>query len=206
MAASNLCDHCSKINFDALLCPLTSEMRNLQGRPQTGFFKKRNADDAHKLANLGNLSGVVRRSSSCRLCHLIWEVLARRGGYRPSGLTLTGEDLQCYAETNFYGLFRNPHDEAEHYFLRRLSVIARAGEEHAVDGEHFCFQPCDVGAGSILVDQSFRDPRPNVDMMMFAGRKRPLLIDLDWVRRWIDICQDEHGDVCKLKDDETHVQ
>ncbi|KAI9766748.1 MAG: hypothetical protein M1839_004779 [Geoglossum umbratile] len=180
-------------------------LRHSWPKPQTGFFKKRNADDTHKLTHLGNLSGIILRSSSCPLCHLIWEVLVRRGEYLPSGQTLADEDLQCYAETNYYGLFRNPEDESEYHWLRRLSVIAATEGEPLVDGEHFCFQPCDVGAGSVLVDQSFQDPRTGVDMMMFAGRKRPLLIDLDWVRRWTEICQAEHGDACKLKDDETHA-
>lgn len=122
------CEYCLRINFDALRLPLASDLEDLrQGKAATDslFFKKRDADETHKITSLGSLSRLLSISQKCTPCRLFEQILT-------SGLTSNGEEILCQAETNFYGLFRNPPDLTKLYWLRRLSIIARAREDDPV--------------------------------------------------------------------------
>ena len=48
----------------------------------------------------------------------------------------------------------------------------------------------------VSVDNDFADSRPDVHMMVFGGRRQPLQVNLEWVKRWIETCQFEYGDIC----------
>ena len=152
------------------------------------------------------LSAILSNSQKCTLCHLFGQILTRRAGYPTSGLTSNGEEILCQAETNFYGLFRNPSDVTKFYWLRRLSIIARAREDDLPHGAHFAFQACDAGAASMRPDESALGPGTNDDKMMFGGRKRPLLLDLRWVQKWLQICDEDHGSACRLTGNQDHVK
>ncbi|KAJ2991518.1 hypothetical protein NUW58_g2485 [Xylaria curta] len=113
------------------------------------------------------------------------------------------ENDVCHAETSFYGVCRGPN--GKNYWIRRLSILIEI-ETDAYDiggpkkSLFYAFQACDVGAASVEVDLRFVDPRPGIDMMIFGGRCRPLLLDLRWVRRWMDICKTTHGTTCERAD------
>ncbi|EJT81597.1 hypothetical protein GGTG_01575 [Gaeumannomyces tritici R3-111a-1] len=64
----------------------------------------------------------------------------------------------------------------------------------------FALQACDVGAAGIRANEHFADPRPGIDRMVFGGRRRPLQLDMRWVRRWIDIYEQDHGHKCEEAD------
>ena len=212
MEFANLCEYCSRINFDALRLPLATDIETLrQGRATTGsrFFQQRNADKTHKLSDLGSLTRIKRDSQNCHLCCLIDRALTR-AGYSPTGLTSSNDEIKCSAETNFYGLFRHPTDDTKHFWLRRLSVIARDSRESLCSESHFCFQACNVGAASVQSDQISWEPdtanENHGDKFIFGGRKRPLLLNLNWVRTWLEICEQKHGNRCQPRTEDDQMR
>ncbi|KAI1200842.1 HET-domain-containing protein [Nemania serpens] len=199
MYAIKLCEFCSSINFEALRNPLTSDLPTLrEGQVETTrhpFKDKR--DDTHKLTLLGSFGDLRRRSKVCRLCQLFVSALSRQGAQQP------GEKDVCHAETSFFGVYRDPKGGT--YWNRRLSICVEIETDaYSIGGPtkslFYAFQACDVGAASVQVDETFADTRPGVDMMIFGGRRRPLQLDLQWVRRWIDICRTDHGNNCERAD------
>lgn len=209
MNCATLCEYCLRINFDALRLPLTSDIEGLrQGKVPTDslFFEERDAGEIHKTTSLGSLRRILSSAHKCDLCRLFGHILTRRAGYPTSGLTSNNEEILCQAETNFYGLFRNPSDASKHYWLRRLSIIARPCEDDPAHGAHFAFQACDAGAASTWIGETPFDPGPDEDKMMFGGRKRSLLLNLQWVQNWLQICDMEHGSACQLTGNQDHVK
>ncbi|KAI1757570.1 HET-domain-containing protein [Xylaria castorea] len=170
----------------------------MDGRVNTSrhpFKDKR--DDAHKLTLLGSFGDLLQRSKICRLCQLIENALSRQGIRRPS------ENDVCHAETSFFGVYRGP--KGKNFWVRRLSILVEIGTDaYGVGGPKkslfYAFQACDVDAVSVQVDRRFADPRPSIDMMIFGGRCRPLLLDLRWVQRWMNICKTNHGSTCERAD------
>lgn len=202
----SLCTICKQINFEALRNPLMSDLPALkESRVDTGrhpFKPKR--DDAHISTALGSFREILQRAPSCRLCHLIGDAISNAGLQQPDELKVK-EDEPCRAETSFYGVYNDP--SGNNYFVRRLSILV-ADDTYNPGGPrrslYFAFQACDVGASSIQVNEHFADPRPGVDIMVFGGRRRPLQLDMQWVRRWIDICEKDHGKKCEEADVEPH--
>lgn len=191
MPLSDLCKFCAQINFEALRTPLFSDVPAIQdGTVDTDRHPfKGKTEDAHASTQLGKLSDIALRADKCRLCALMIESLARHNGRRPQP-----EDV-CRAETSFYGVYRDPRGKV--YWTRRLTIGIRTPKgswAHA-------FQPCNVGALSMEVDvkNRFRH-KGHVDAMVFGGRHRPLMIDLDWIRQWIRICKTDHGEICETAD------
>ncbi|KAI0533970.1 HET-domain-containing protein [Xylaria digitata] len=194
-----LCGFCSNINFDALRNPLNSDLPALmEGRVDTTRYPfKDKRDDAHKTTLLGSYGDIRRRSNTCRLCQLIEDALSRQMIGRPS------ENDVCYAETSFFGVYRGP--KGENYWVRRLSILVEIETDaYGAGGPKkslfYAFQACDVGAASVRVDRRFVDSRPSIDMMIFGGRCRPLLLDLQWVQGWMNICKTDHGKLCERAD------
>ena len=48
----------------------------------------------------------------------------------------------------------------------------------------------------VSVNNHFADSRPDVDMTVFGGRRQPLQVNLECVKRWIETCQFDYGDIC----------
>ncbi|KAI1653446.1 hypothetical protein F4813DRAFT_393630 [Daldinia decipiens] len=199
MESEILCKFCSKINFEALRNPLISDLPALQkGRADTTrhpFKDKR--DDAHKPTSLGTFGDILQRRKICRLCQVIGDALSR---HTPGQLLET--DV-CDAETSFFGVYRDP--QGKHYWIRRLSILVEIGTDaYNIGGPKkslfFAFQAYNIGAATLQVDGNFLDTQPSTNMMIFGGRRRPLQLDLQWVRRWINICGTDHGDSCKRAD------
>lgn len=202
----NLCEYCCKINFEALRNPSASEIDDLRrGKIDIDkHFEERpaNADVANEKTSLGFLSRIKRErdSQTCSLCSLIWQTLTCDNDYQPLGLTREGEEVNCYAETSFYGEFQNPRDELKHYWIRRLSILTEAGVVYIKGGKYFCFQACDVGASSVLLNEA------EADVMIFGGRLRPLDVDLRRLKQWLQICEHEHGQACELEQAAGHLR
>ncbi|RYP75208.1 hypothetical protein DL771_002533 [Monosporascus sp. 5C6A] len=199
MDAVSLCEFCSTINFEALRNPLISDLPALrEGRADRSRHPfKDKGDDAHKVTTLGRFSDVLQRSKTCRLCQLIVNALTRQVSHRP------GDNSVCDAETSFFGVYRDP--QGKDYWIRRLSILVDIhSDAYCIGGPKkslfYAFQACNIGTASVQVDEQFADPRPGVDMMVFGGRRRPLLLDLRWVQRWMDICKTDHGIACERAD------
>lgn len=199
MENKRLCNFCGKINFEALRNPLISDLPALQegNADSTRHPFKDKRDDAHKLSRLGTFGDILQRGKTCRLCQLIGDVLTR---HTPGQLLET--DV-CDAETSFFGVYRDP--KGKNYWIRRLSIMVEIGTDaYNIGGPKKslfnAFQACSIGATSVQAEEKFLDPQPGPDTMIFGGRRRPLQLDLQWVRRWIDICGTDHGDACERAD------
>ncbi|KAI1179265.1 HET-domain-containing protein [Nemania sp. FL0916] len=199
MDTTVLCETCRQINFDALRNPLISDLPALsKGQVDTSRHPFRGRqDDAHKLTMLGRFGDLIQRKQICRLCLLIVNTLSKQKTHQP------GENDVCHAETSFFGIYRDP--KGNNHWIRRLSILVEIETDaYSIGGPKkslfFAFQACDVGAGSIQVNVNFADPRPDVDMMIFGGRRRPLLLDVRWLQRWIEICKTDHGTACERAD------
>lgn len=201
MESVQLCHFCSQINFEALRNPLTSDIPALkQGRVDTSRHPFRDRrDGAYRCALLGTFGELLQRSNICRLCRLIGETLTK---YRGSQINT---DDCCKAEAGLFGVYQDPF--GKYYWTRRLSILVDSDvDAYSVGGPkksvYYAFQPCDVGAGSMnTVDNKLiTTDSDNRDTMVFGGRKRPLQLDLQWVRRWINKCEVDHGEACRRAD------
>jgi hypothetical protein len=69
--------------------------------------------------------------------------------------------------------------------------------------------PCKLAMPGLLPRGLMRtglDPETNDDKMMFGGRKRPLLLNLQWVQKWLEICDKDHNSACQLAENQGHVR
>lgn len=200
--ATVLCSYCSKINFQALRFPYSSDIPAIENgttkESSSTFFQKLSVDDVHKMVSLGSLRRIISDAASCRLCHHFLKILTQDGQYPKNGLTPEGGDFECQAECNFYGVFRERQSEGDNHWLRRLSIIVRKDEGDIPYGSHFCFQACETGAVEREVDATFGDGRPGIDRILFGGRKRPLVLQMEWVQRWLKTCLSDHDPGCTV--------
>jgi hypothetical protein len=209
MEAAQLCEHCRQIRFDNLRYPTASEMANLQrggAAREMLFVKYFDPKVIDKKTNLGKPSRIRQDSPHCRLCHLIWQTLIRYNGPKVLDFTPDGEEITCHADTTYYGLFWRPREEGKYHTVNRLSIITKVADRPTDTSIQFAFQTCNPGALSVQIDDNFQDPRADVDRLFFGGRKRPLDINLQWLRRWIKICQEEHGRKCEIKQSQAELR
>jgi hypothetical protein len=64
------------------------------------------------------------------------------------------------------------------------------------------FQTCDVGTVSDQGNSCRFHPAGDT---VGGGRRRPLLLDVGWIREWIGICEREHGAKCQLHENEAPI-
>ncbi|KAF7517166.1 hypothetical protein G7054_g13896 [Neopestalotiopsis clavispora] len=212
---SPLCDHCSQIYFPALSCPtgyeIASALEALKLNdpvPKLLPFRKRYDAKAAVEPNrvsLGSLRQIQESSASCPLCMLVYDVIAKDG---KTVLAPGWEDFMVQANPDTYqGVVTNsPMDvggraDGSCFILRRLSLTVESADEQFQAFFDHIAQPCSVGTMS-GTDFPFELPTPYHDMY-FAGRKRPPMINLDWLRSWSQICDEEHQETCKLSDDQS---
>ncbi|OOF97382.1 hypothetical protein ASPCADRAFT_166162 [Aspergillus carbonarius ITEM 5010] len=205
---NDLCHFCSKINFDALRNPLKSDLpaiaSNQIDRRQHPSKNKR--DEADTPSPLGTFGEILQRAQTCRLCELTAEIISRQNASRAKGSQVQKHET-CRAMTSLHGLYNAPGGAV--FWTRWLSILIGEGSEAEIDQRkdlYGAFQACDIGATTVVVNERFVDPRPGVDMMVFGGRRRPLQLDLSWVRSWAQLCQVHHGEACELADADPQTQ
>lgn len=207
MAKLHLCDSCRQINFGLLRFPAESEIPQIRNRslPKDKFPYINDANIRQTKIDIGYLVDMKKRKE-CELCTYIWESLSKLDVYTEDGKSKSGgHRVSCRADIGFAsGLFRYPEiDSYDTVTLYQLAITTQlhGHPHHDVDGTAHLqmdnhFRTCNVGAGCIQVDDKFQDPRHGVDMVVFGGRQRPLQINLNWLRRWLYICEHEHGNLC----------
>lgn len=214
-----LCNRCSQISFEALSCPTAVEISRARKAlkshnhvPQFLPFRERDAQykdfDPQKVT-IGSLDQLQKSLVSCHLCALVYDAITG-GGELP---VPDGDELIVRAnpDTSYHGSITNSRMDVDGnktgsmFVLRRLSVIVELASS-PITGPLIYFdhiaQPCRVGA---ISDENFPflfSPASQVDMY-FAGRKRPQTINLNWLRHWIRTCNAEHGDDCKLVEEQS---
>lgn len=171
--------------------------------PRDKFPYIKDPQDRLTKINIGYLSEIKNRSK-CELCAYLWSHLSKLNIYTKDGRSKGGDyNVVCLADIGRQdAVFRYPEiDSNDTITLFRLAFTTHLEGHpyhdtdnitHLVIDNHF--QTCNVGAGSIQVDESFRDPRTSMDMAVFGGRRRPEQININWLRRWLNICENNHGD------------
>lgn len=169
------------------------------------YSNTKNAVRLRKIV-LGFLSDIKERKH-CPLCVLIWQFVSDSGIYTEDCRARSGARVICKADIGrFSGVFRYPEKDADdNVKLSGLTITTHLEGHHShdLDGSAHLyldnrFLTCDFGSSLIQIGNDFQDPRSEVDMTLFAGRIRPLQINLMWLRRWLEICEDEHQDTCSI--------
>lgn len=214
-----LCDRCSQISFAALSCPTAVELSRARkalknNNPVPRFLPFReshaqNKDLESQKVTIGSLDQLQKSSASCHLCALVYDAITRGGGLPvPEGDELI---VRANPDTSYHGYITESRVDVEgnwtgsYFLLRRLSVMVELASSPSTGPlayfDHIA-QPCRVGAMSDD-DFPFLFSPASQDEMYFTGRKRPQTINLNWLRHWIRTCDAEHGDDCKLVEEQS---
>ena len=206
MTRKQLCEHCDGIPFHLLRYPRISEIPLIKaGTLPNKFPYIENADLRLSRYDLGYLDE-MRHRTTCGLCTYIWKSLNRLDIYTPEGRTRAGGRIICRADVGkAESIFRYPDPDSDDFFkLFQLAVTTHIeghpkhgpnGTLHVYFDRHF--QPCDIGASNRQHEGNSFGSGLDPNMTIFGGRSRPLQIDLRWVRRWLQICKEDHGSTCE---------
>lgn len=199
-----ICNYCQKIPFDTLRCPTYSEFEALRSHDTEAgkkwFGQAGKYRDHRQLAtDLGLLSDIKLRSEQCNMCKLIRKVLQRRGPYKDG--CQKEDEIKCKATNTYYGVFYPPGgNRNDGNIILRLSIFT-AKLHTALDwnGHHeqYSFQACTPGTTFGDPPSNLLSAPPGLEPTIFGGRKRPLTINCDWLRSWMRICAEQHGDTCR---------
>lgn len=212
-----LCDRCSQISFAALVCPTAVDfsrarkaLKSNNAVPKFLPFREshaQNKDFEPQKITIGSLDHVQNSLASCQLCAFIFDAITREGDFPvPKGEELI---VRANPDTCYHGYITDSRMDVEgnwtgcYFFLRRLCIILEVASsaENLAYFDHIA-QPCRVGA---ITDDDFPFlfSSDSQDEMHFAGRKRPQTINLHWLKSWIQICDAEHGDDCRLAEEQS---
>jgi hypothetical protein len=154
---------------------------------------------------LGSLGQMRANMPECPSCALFVGVIEAQGAsyHDATGRrSLDCEDVYFRADPDlsYYGLIMAQGGSEQTFFvLKRLNITAhhvRSPETSIAYFDHI-LQVCRPGEiGTPVGDGS---PRPDVSRLVFGGRIRPHKLDIRLVKRWISICQEEHGSSCHLE-------
>jgi hypothetical protein len=146
-----------------------------------------------------------KSSSRCKLCRIFYNVIRRQGSvYMHDRPIPTDERAVFYAEAKYYGFVTVSPLDGEgntkdcYFFLRRLCLKGVFRDE--VTGQEDLH-------GFAYLNNIAQPYQPDMDMvlenqkMLFGGRIRSQTIDLDMLRRWIQICDTQHELTCTHEDD-----
>jgi hypothetical protein len=194
MDSVTLCEFCRKINFESLRNPLVSDLPAFK-ESRLGKSPSHFRFFSGKPTPLGSFGDILQRRRTCPLCRLIGDALIR---HKPRD---EWDKDHCLAVISPFGHYHN--SRGARYWAHRLSIVVQRGDEWAetkllaLRGLFHVFHPCSIGAASAQAVASFADPQPELNTMLFGGRRRPLVLDIQWVRRWMEICMDGHGMACE---------
>ncbi|KAK4186780.1 heterokaryon incompatibility protein-domain-containing protein [Podospora australis] len=212
---SDLCSYCAQIPFEILACPTTADVawaqtERDQGRPFSNVLPRGDPGDNKPKTPLGSLSRIERDASRCGLCRLIQSVIRRQGAVWETNRPIPEDDSVVFLATtdlSYYGVVTvSPLDieglnDDSCFVVRRLCIRAEwngATTGYEEDGSHYAL------AYFNYILQPFQ-PRaaelPERDRMLFSGRRRPLVADMELVKRWMKICDEQHDVSCAEDDD-----
>ena len=118
--------------------------------------------------------------------------------------TLDDENVVFWADpdVSYYGNITDPRkDDYTRFVIRRLSLTAHLIHDPGLSIACFdhVLQACSVGTvSSTSREFPFQDLGSGTTRMLFGGRKRPQVVDIQWLQKWIDICENEHNLACSL--------
>jgi hypothetical protein len=208
ISADTICEVCAEIDFNILRTPTLADVADLrkgkvdvEKRPFTVVSGSEN----QRPFPLGKLKDVIKRSQKCRLCYLIWHILSSSGGYTPEGTFTTGEGASVEANAGQWGFIR--HAEAKVPSRNNKTWLYRLGirtllTTNMSPRESFsqAFQFHDIVASSRSMGATASWLGSN---LAYNGRLRSLCIDIGLLRRWLSICDLDHGSACREAVDQS---
>lgn len=216
MDQAEFCSYCSKICFEALRSPYTYEIEDLLSGKFTGLLLSgAKAGETISKVSLGTLSRIKRDSATCELCALFHHIISRQGCVYNGDQTLNAENIVFRADpdVSYYGYISDRRKQGGTTWIpRRLSLMAHFVDDQqgtAIAYFDHVLQACEVDVGLSTaggIDDHLCDGRRGQGME-FGGRRKPYVVDIELLKSWIRICQDEHGSSCTLtSSQEEHAQ
>ena len=204
----NLCDYCSKIDFEKLRLPTITDLRaiSLGSIPDRPPFKF----DYSPPIKLGSLSRMKEASSTCGLCAAICSLVEERPEFQRAMLIEGMEDPECFADFN-PGKWFNPLQgeyKNRRFFLYAIGLKWYGSSDQARPGESgwFTFDDCfqtrqegpvvsfDQLQDKLESQQPIESQQPYCTQ--FGGLLRPPLINLGLPVSWLQTCRTQHGERC----------
>lgn len=190
-----LCEFCSAHDFDFLRGPTKEDLQNLRaGSYNPSLHPFRNQMGASELTKLGTVDRIRESAQTCGLCLLFIEILDEAG--IPDILASKGARSEvCFSQLVNFVQFRRTDGDIMRYRTRRLGLVfgEQRGDRPAT--VYNCVQACEIGASRRDAERPFSGREESLQLM-FAGRKRPELVDMEWPRRWLRKCMQCHGVKC----------
>ncbi|KAG1742782.1 heterokaryon incompatibility protein-domain-containing protein [Suillus paluster] len=171
--------HTTTLDKDALLCSICATLDFyrifLYGIPEL------------EAVPLGSLSSILEKSYQCSFCRLI-SLYVRRTRMLEKFPHVDLSGIECEVYTMHCGsLQRPPYPPPKYYFCRRLHIIRKGVWE---------IHPAPDEAGPLIIhlmqEDAFKFGRPT-DL---HGRRVKNTVDIGLVKKWINLCQEYHGDKC----------
>jgi len=205
---SALCEACSAVDWEILRTPHVSDL----GRLDTGQVDqekrpfKRDGDETNCRFLLGKLLDIIRKSSSCVCCGLVWRIIGRRNDYTSEGTNTLGEEITVYLNPSFWGYIKHPPIERpfarDTTWMYRMNILTSTDDSSRGSWDNFvhAFQVGDLVPEA--AQTSSDDTEVFKSKFLYSSRIRPLCINTEWLKQWLDICDLEHRHTC-IDDDQT---
>lgn len=218
MERDTLCEKCRQIEFSALSTPTLADVYRARkdisrGVPlflPQGTWRGPGEPPQVNKVNLGSLERIEHDSTlGCKLCAVILDVVHRQGGFIAPGVALPrGDEVHFWADPSaYYGCITDSFEDIEwssnnaYFVLKRLLVTAtRTDTEETVAYFNSIVQPCNVGTSR----PSAKGAQVNGENgRLFLGRMRPVVLDMNLPRQWIELCESTHGVSCYGRGDKS---
>lgn len=213
---ATLCEYCKKMDFSQLRCPSFEDLTALsRGDPLGALIHFDAKSSVSTPVSLGTLARIKESTSTCSVCELIWKIMVRDNrGEEPDLVDLDagGREKECFSYISVYGKFTDPAAPTNenldldsvglHHLVRRLSL--RIGVPPGPDEDDtdcfwwsimFCLQGCAPEEASLSPPEA-QGSASGSHAFVFGGRQRPLLVNDEWVRQWLHLCERYHDDNC----------
>jgi hypothetical protein len=161
---------------------------------------------------LGLLSRIRQDSSTCDLCALFIHIISRQGGVYNTDQTLNAENIFFRADPDlsYYGRISDARKPGGATWIpRRLSLTAHSAEDPDSVIAYFdhVLQACEIETALSIPRENDNHIKKPERTMQFGGRRRRNLVDIELIKRWMRICEEEHSLSCILTtSQEEHAQ
>ena len=170
--------------------------------------------------SLGPIGRILRYDGPCELCHLFRDIINQRGARYMYNTPIPDNDDNILIEATFDRQYYAYISESMRDYgssspdglriLRRLSLRVVYAKDTMVNGRELAdghllafyskvLQACHPDDFSATINpQATMQIEHGVDSlrMLFRGRKRPALVDLDLLREWMRVCEADHDITC----------
>lgn len=212
---TNLCDYCSKIPFSELACPTASDIIKARDATKSGEpISKHLPENETKLGTLGRIR---EAKEHCDLCALFYNVIRRREAQTTGSTLLSGNGNNVtvvawvvYANFVTESLRDGPLNICPDAYFNLMGLTLQMcrqggtgvdGNLSAISNIGDVWDYCNIAQPCYLDEfiHTAHSPEMEADdrRMLFAGRKRPEVIEFDLLQSWIRICETSHQLTCR---------